>query len=747
MPESDVEIKEWQEYRETLNKLTLSNSRDRWIWNKDSQDGFSVKIVKKALIEERGNSQLSNFEWCKWVPIKCNIVAWRGNLDRLATRVNLRRRNVDIISVMCPFCNEAEETVEHLFTACSLATRVWAEIMATPLMDEPYLTTSSTVSKLNEGIGVAVMMFSHDVQKQKVSEEQQEMERLEKLAQGNASLIESQQAILDQNSEAIRLLQISMTTLVTQMTKINNKMSHNRSGGHQDRLIRPGKVDFPKFDGNEVESWVIRCNHYFAVDKTPEFAKVHYAVINLEGVALDWHQGYFDSQDREIEDITWDEYSRSIINRFSERLSQDPMEELKNLHQTSSLQDYTKEFDSLLNRVKLTDEYAVSLFVGGLKPEIRYLVKIFRPRSMRDAITMAKQQSVYYATLFGDKENKKVPAKVAEEKRARNECFWCDEKYTPTHKYKFIHLYVLEIHGDDDMEDENEDTSGELEAMNLDPQISIHAIMGVNSFSTMRIVGTIGTSQIQILIDSGSTHNFLDSKLASKLQRFTKGVPVMKVRVANGKNLDCSQLCQDFQWPMQGVWFKTDVLLLPLDNYDMVLGVQWLQSLDDIVWNFKALTMQFKMDSKVIMLKGSNSNEVSLCSVERLTNMLEKDNPMVQVQLYSMQPENGSFQHQSSVVGCQPKDEMKALLQEFKDVFQTPKTLPPDRSCNHRIQLIDETVTINQSAYRYPVGQKDVIEKMVQEMLDMGVIRHSVSSFASPVVLVKKKRWNLETLC
>ncbi|KAJ0462665.1 putative reverse transcriptase zinc-binding domain-containing protein [Helianthus annuus] len=128
LPESDVEIKEWQECRETLNKVILTNSKDRWVWNEDSQDGFSVKRVKTALINERGNSQLPNFEWCKWVPIKCNIVAWRGNLDRLATRVNLRRRNVDIISVLCPFCNEFEETVEHLFTACSMTTRVWAGI-------------------------------------------------------------------------------------------------------------------------------------------------------------------------------------------------------------------------------------------------------------------------------------------------------------------------------------------------------------------------------------------------------------------------------------------------------------------------------------------------------------------------------------------------------------------------------------------------------------------------------------------
>ncbi|KAM0035631.1 putative nucleotidyltransferase, Ribonuclease H [Helianthus debilis subsp. tardiflorus] len=343
---------------------------------------------------------------------------------------------------------------------------------------------------------------------------------------------------------------------------------------------------------------------------------------------------------------------------------------------------------------------------------------------------------------------KKVPAKVAEEKRAKGECFWCNEKYSPTHNCKFKHLYVLEIHGDEEVVEEgiDEDIQGDLKGMSVDAQISIHALLGVCSFSTMRVIGTIGTRQIQILIDSGSTHNFLDLRLASKLQCPTKKLPLMKVVVANGKELECSQLCKDFQWLMQGAWFKTDVLLLPLDNYDMVLGVHWLQSLNDIVWNFKDLTMQFQVDSKVITLKGTNHNAISLCSVEKLSDMMSKEGQMVQVQLLSMQlDKEGSFQHEATLSGMQNVDHIAALLQEYEDVFETPKTLPPNRSCNHRIQLIDESVTINQRAYRYPMGQKDVIEKMVQEMLDMGVIRHSVSSFASPVVLVKKKdgSWRL----
>ncbi|MFS7910276.1 putative reverse transcriptase zinc-binding domain-containing protein [Helianthus anomalus] len=52
-------------------------------------------------------------------------MAWICNLVRLATRVNLRRMNVEISSVMCPFCDECEESLDHLFTACSVAIRVW----------------------------------------------------------------------------------------------------------------------------------------------------------------------------------------------------------------------------------------------------------------------------------------------------------------------------------------------------------------------------------------------------------------------------------------------------------------------------------------------------------------------------------------------------------------------------------------------------------------------------------------------
>lgn len=41
--------------------------------------------------------------------------------------------------------------------------------------------------------------------------------------------------------------------------------------------------------------------------------------------------------------------------------------------------------------------------------------------------------------------------------------------------------------------------------------------------------------------------------------------------------------------------------------------------------------------------------------------------------------------------------------------------------------------------YRHPSVQKDEIESLVKEMLQVGIIRDNSNSFASPMIVVKKK--------
>lgn len=79
------------------------------------------------------------------------------------------------------------------------------------------------------------------------------------------------------------------------------------------------------------------------------------------------------------------------------------------------------------------------------------------------------------------------------------------------------------------------------------------------------------------------------------------------------------------------------------------------------------------------------------------------------------------------------------MIAEYVDVFEMPTTLPPHRSFDHKIPLKEGEANVNIRPHRYPPAQKDVIESMIKELLDSGVIRPSNSPFSSPIVMVKKK--------
>lgn len=79
------------------------------------------------------------------------------------------------------------------------------------------------------------------------------------------------------------------------------------------------------------------------------------------------------------------------------------------------------------------------------------------------------------------------------------------------------------------------------------------------------------------------------------------------------------------------------------------------------------------------------------------------------------------------------------LLSKFLDIFEEPDGLPPKRLHDPRIPLLPGSRAANVRPYRNPYIQKVEIEKIVQEMLDAGIVRPSISPHSSPVLLVRKK--------
>lgn len=89
---------------------------------------------------------------------------------------------------------------------------------------------------------------------------------------------------------------------------------------------------------------------------------------------------------------------------------------------------------------------------------------------------------------------------------------------------------------------------------------------------------------------------------------------------------------------------------------------------------------------------------------------------------------------------------MQQLLSNFEDVFAEPKSLPPIRSLDHQIPLKTGFVPPNQRPYRYPYVQMVEIERLIKEMIDVGIIQDS-KTLLPPLDSGKEEGWELEVLC
>ncbi|KAF5800838.1 putative reverse transcriptase zinc-binding domain-containing protein [Helianthus annuus] len=116
---------ELQQLSILLTGVQMSKQEDRWFWSASSEGVFSVKALKRLLFDEHRLGQVFILDWCKWVPAKCNILAWRLEMGKIATREALIKRQIHVEDSVCPLCNSEEESADHLFISCYVASVIW----------------------------------------------------------------------------------------------------------------------------------------------------------------------------------------------------------------------------------------------------------------------------------------------------------------------------------------------------------------------------------------------------------------------------------------------------------------------------------------------------------------------------------------------------------------------------------------------------------------------------------------------
>jgi hypothetical protein len=302
------------------------------------------------------------------------------------------------------------------------------------------------------------------------------------------------------------------------------------------------------------------------------------------------------------------------------------------------------------------------------------------------------------------------------EHRDRGLCYNCNDKFVPGHRCK--KLFVIEAC----MEETNGDLEMEIEPLEDHelPEISLHAISGHSAPDTMKVAGQIYSLSTTMLLDSGSSHNFVSESLATLSGLRPSQSQKVRVTMASGEKLTSKGKCSRIPIKLGSFLTQVDFYILPLEGYDMVLGTHWLRTLGEIVWDFSKLNMRFTSNGEDVVLRGI------LDQMVKFKREVSKPAQGAWGQLLALE-DNAKFH-----------PELFQLLSTYEDIFKEPSGLPPTRTQDHQIPLQPRSIPVCAKAYRHPYHQKNEIERQVAEMLSSGIIRPSRSPFSSAVILVKK---------
>ncbi|CAA0843125.1 Unknown protein, partial [Striga hermonthica] len=337
---------------------------------------------------------------------------------------------------------------------------------------------------------------------------------------------------------------------------------------------------------------------------------------------------------------------RELLSRFGSSDYHSYDEALSHIKQTGSLRDYMKEFERLACRVRNWPISAlIGTFIGGLKFELAAEVRLDQPRTMREAMESARRRDEHLTTTrrIGRESVRNFEQRRAdqhldertikdsapsnesnahpkprppnnfrtpppgvkqltfEEMRRRREkvlCYKCEERFTPGHQCK--QYFLIDVIEEDEEEAYEDQPKQQVKE---DLEISVNAMAGLQGPRTIRLPAMIKERPIEVLVDTGSSHNFICDKVPKDLKLKATRVELFDVRVANGERLRCHEYYREVPINLQGEIIKADLYALPIVGPEIVLGIQWLEGLGEVTTNYKKGIMEFYSGSRLIMLK------------------------------------------------------------------------------------------------------------------------------------------------
>ncbi|KAG8496286.1 hypothetical protein CXB51_007463 [Gossypium anomalum] len=214
------------------------------------------------------------------------------------------------------------------------------------------------------------------------------------------------------------------------------------------------------------------------------------------------------------------------------------------------------------------------------------------------------------------------------------------------------------------------------------------------------------------LIDPGSTHSYVCMKLVSSMNIPVENTEFM-VRVSNplGKCVIVDKVCKRCPLMIRGHYFPADLMLLPFDEFDVILGIDWL-TLHDAIVNCKENVIELKCENGETLRVESDKSEALSSVISSMS-----------AQRYLRKGYEAYLAYVINTKEVEKKVESVPVVCEFADVFpEELPGLPPVREVEFGIDLIPGTAPILIAPYRMAPIELKELKSQLQELTDKGFL-------------------------
>ncbi|XP_042059685.1 uncharacterized protein LOC121804234 [Salvia splendens] len=251
-----------------------------------------------------------------------------------------------------------------------------------------------------------------------------------------------------------------------------------------------------------------------------------------------------------------------------------------------------------------------------------------------------------------------------------------------------------------------------------------------NNHGNLAGMGTLLNVPIVLLFDTGASHSFISTSCVSTLELTPEPAePRVTVSSPVGGVIEITQKCSNLEITLgERKVIANNLGVMKMEDVDIILGMEWLaKNHATIKCSERHISFQTPGEEQVELHGITMNKRKSIISVLQAAALVKKGCPAYLVYL--------SEEHNE-----EKKIEDVDIVREFPDVFpDTLPGLPPDRRLEFTIDLEPGAAPISKAPYRMAPKELGELKLQLQELLDLGFIRPSVSPWGAPVLFVKKK--------